>query len=168
MQEKPYMFKGQVYSLKTPSDITLLGRTSEEVFGAVDLHFISDLHFVFVVSSFHFWSLFCWCCSSFINALHSYFLFDIISHPSVDYRRVFTPILYFQPSPSQALFTLRSFTDILPAIIKASLWAGRSSLKFAGLHTDPRNTDPTHLFVWFTVSHKLHNQSDLYLSSTIY
>ena len=29
-------------------------------------------------------------------------LFDIISHPSVDYRRVFTPILYFQPSPSQS------------------------------------------------------------------
>ena len=29
-------------------------------------------------------------------------LFDIIPHPSVDYRRVFTPILYFQPSPSQS------------------------------------------------------------------
>ena len=28
-------------------------------------------------------------------------LFDIIPHPSVDYRRVFTPILYFQSSPSQ-------------------------------------------------------------------
>ena len=80
----------------------------------------------------------------------SSFTFAFWHHPSrlsVDYRRVFTPILYFQPSPSQALFTLRFFTDILPAIIKASLWAGRSSLKFAGLHTDPRNTDPIHLFV---------------------
>ena len=31
-----------------------------------------------------------------------YLLFDIILHPSVDYRRVFTPMLYFQSSPSQS------------------------------------------------------------------
>ena len=104
-------------------------------------------------------------------------LFDIIPHPSVDYRRVFTPILYFQPSPSQsdsrhfhfstiplssycerygfewAFFTHRRFLPyalsptFLPAFIKALLGAGSSSLKFAGLHTDPRNTDPAHLFV---------------------
>ena len=30
------------------------------------------------------------------------FFFDIIPHPSVDYRQVFRPILYFQPSPSQS------------------------------------------------------------------
>ena len=30
------------------------------------------------------------------------FLFDVIPHPSVDYRRVFTLILYFQPSPSHS------------------------------------------------------------------
>ena len=29
-------------------------------------------------------------------------------------------------------------------------------LKVAGLHTDPRNTDPAHLFVWFTVIHNLY------------
>ena len=51
-------------------------------------------HFIFVSS-------FC-CCSSFVNVLNSHFLFDIIPHPSVDYRRVFTPILYFLPSPSQS------------------------------------------------------------------
>ena len=51
---------------------------------------------------------------------------------------------FFYP---QAFFTLRSFTDILPALSKASLRAGSSSLKFAGLHTDPQNTDPVHLFV---------------------
>ena len=59
---------------------------------------VADLHFIFV-SSFHFWSSFCRC-SSFVDVLHSHLLFDIIPHPSVDYRRVFTPISYFQPSPS--------------------------------------------------------------------
>ena len=55
-----------------------------------------------------------------------------------------------------------------PAFIKASLGVGSSSLKFAGLHTDPRNTDPAHLFVWFTVIHNLHIQKNSFLNSTIY
>ena len=134
------------------------------------LFFIFDLHFV-VVSSFvdvlHF-----------VVVLHSHFLFDVIPHRSMDYRRIFTPTLYYQPSPSQrdmrhfhfstiplyllaasatalsghfvstnGSYLICSFTDILPAFIKASLGAGSSSLKFTGLHTDPRNTDPPHLFV---------------------
>ena len=55
----------------------------------------------------------------------------------------------------QAFFTLRSFPTFLaqPAFIKAFLGASSSALKFAGLHTDPQNTDPAHLFVWFTVIH---------------
>ena len=49
------------------------------------------------------WSSFCCCCYSlFVDVFHSHFLFDIIPHPSVDYRQVFRPILYFQPSPSQS------------------------------------------------------------------
>ena len=36
-------------------------------------------------------------------------------------------------------------------------------LKVAGLHTDPRNTDPAHLFVWFTVIHNLLYILSLYL-----
>ena len=49
------------------------------------------------------WTLFCCCCySSFVDVFHSNFLFDIIPHPFVDYRQVFRPILYFQPSPSQS------------------------------------------------------------------
>ena len=121
----------------------------------------------------------------FVVILHS-LLFHVIPHPSVDYRGVFTTILYFQPSPSQsdsrqfhfqpfqellftvlkralrfcegifypqAFFTFRSFTDILPAFIKASLGAGSFSLKFAGLHTNPRNTGPANRFFWFTVIH---------------
>ena len=137
------------------------------------------------------WSSFCCCCySSFVDVLHSHFLFDIVPQPS-DYRQVFRPILYFQPSPSQsdfrhfhfsifqlspyrerfsfewAFFTHRRFLpyapfrhfwhipNILgkPAFIKVSLGAGL--LKVAALHTDPRNTDPVHLFVWFTVIHNL-------------
>ena len=49
------------------------------------------------------WSSFCCCCySSFVDVFHSHFLLDIIPHPSMDYRQVFRPILYFQPSPSQS------------------------------------------------------------------
>ena len=47
------------------------------------------------------WSSFC-CYSLFVNVFHSHFLFDIMPHPSVDYRQVFRPILYFQPSPSHS------------------------------------------------------------------
>ena len=52
--------------------------------------------------------LWCWlsfsfyCCSSFVIFLHSHFLFDIIPHPFMEYRQVFRPVLYFQPSPSQS------------------------------------------------------------------
>ena len=48
------------------------------------------------------WSSFCCCYSSFVDVLHSHFLFNIIPHPSVDYRQVFRPILYFQPGPLQS------------------------------------------------------------------
>ena len=57
----------------------------------------------------------------------------------------------------QAFFTLCSFQTFLaqPAFIKASLGAGSYSLKFLGIHTDPRNAEPAHLFVWFTAIHNL-------------
>ena len=42
-------------------------------------------HLIFISSLYlHFWSSFCRC-SSFVVFLHSHFLFDIISHTSVDY-----------------------------------------------------------------------------------
>ena len=40
-------------------------------------------------------------------------------------------------------------------------------LKVAGLHTDPQNTDPAHLFVWFTVIHNLLYILSLYLYVSI-
>ena len=67
-------------------------------------------HFIFVSS-------FC-CCSSFVDVLHSHFLFDIIPHPSVDYHQVFTPILYFWPSLSQSdlwYFHFQPFRYLLTA-----------------------------------------------------
>ena len=69
----------------------------------------------------------------------------------------------------QAFFTLRSFLIFLaqPAFITASLGASSYSLKFAGLHTDPQNTDPAHLFVWFTVIHNLLYILNLYLYMSI-
>ena len=61
------------------------------------------------------------------------------------------------------------FSNILvqPSFIKASLGAGSCSLKVAGLHTDPRNTDPAHLFVWFTVIYNLLYILSLYLCMSI-
>ena len=147
---------------KTPSDGTLLGRTSQEDFccyfvfiSFLYLNFIFDLHFVVVVLH--------------LSLFFIYLLFDVIVHPSVDYRRVFTPILYFQRSPSQsdsrhchfqafrnlltasatlfewAFFTHRRFLPYAPsmtfltepAFIKASLGADSFSLKFSRLYTDP-------------------------------
>ena len=70
----------------------------------VDLHFIFDLHFVVVLHL----SLF------FIHICFS----NIIPHPSVGYRRVFAPILYFQPSPLQGdsrHFHFQSFRYLLTA-----------------------------------------------------
>ena len=40
---------------------------------------------------------------------------------------------------TQAFFTLCSFIEILLAFVKVYLGAGSSSLKCAGLHTDPEN-----------------------------
>ena len=70
----------------------------------------------------------------------------------------------------QAFFTLRSFPTFLPqpAFIKVSLRGGNSSLKFAWIHADPRNTDPAHLFVWFTAIRNLDIQKNSYLNGTKY
>ena len=42
----------------------------------------------------------------------------------------------------------------LPAVFKASLGAGSSTSKLAGLHADLRNIVPVWLFVWITTIHK--------------
>ena len=59
--------------------------------------------------------------------------------------------------------------DILaqPAFIKVVLGAGSYFREVAGLHTDRRNTDPAHLFVWFTVIHNLLYILNFYLCMSI-
>ena len=147
----------------------------------VVLHFIFDLHFILLLY------------------LHlSFFFIHICAFLCHLYRRIFTPILYFQLSPSQSNWEQLHFQlfrylltasatamrgHFLPTggfyfalihgyfnlrLSRLPLGAGSSSLKFAGLHTDPWNTDPAHLFVWFTVIHNLHIQNDSVLNSTIY
>ena len=64
------------------------------------------------------WSSFCCCYSSFVEVLHSHFLFNIIPHPSVDYCQVFRPILYFQPSPCKVIcdtFIFQPFHHLVTA-----------------------------------------------------
>ena len=77
--------------------------------------FLLYLHFIFV-SSFQF-LIFILLLLFFISQCTSFhLLFDIIPHFSVDYRRVFTPILYFQLSPSQndsRHFHFQPFRDLL-------------------------------------------------------
>ena len=55
-----------------------------------------------------------------------------------------------------------------PAFLKVSLRAGSSSLKFAELHADSRNTGPVYLFIWFTAIHNLDIQKNSYLNRTKY
>ena len=78
--------------------------TSSEVFVML-LFFISFL--IFLLLLFFIMLLFFICrCSSFT------FLFGIIPHLFLDYRRVFTSISYFQPSPSQSDLGLFHFLTI--------------------------------------------------------
>ena len=69
----------------------------------------------------------------------------------------------------QAIFTLRSFPTFWHNLLLSRFcWEPAVSfLKVAGLHTDPRNTDPAHLFVWFTVIHNLLYILNLYLYMSI-
>ena len=74
------------------------------------------------------------------------------------------------------IFTHRHFLPYAPfptfltqhTFINVSLGAGRSSFKFAGLHADPRNTDPAYLFVWFTVIDNLDSQKNSFLNRANY
>ena len=126
----------------------------------VDCHFCVFIFMLFFI-----------CCSSFIafyGMLHFIHCFSTSSLTLLSqfYREWYDfEGAFFYP---QAFFTLRSFTDILPGFLKASLGAGSSSLKFAGPHTDPRNTDPVRLFIWSTVIRNLHIQKNSFINSTMY
>ena len=143
-----------------------------------------NLQEIFVMLIFILLSLFfiCWC-SSFTFPLQPLFLHPFCTF-SPAHRRVIHDTFILNHSviflPRQlrfwvgilyplAFFPLRSLPTFLaqPAFIKASLRAGSYSLKFAGIHTDPWNIDPAHLFVWFTVIHNLLYILNLYLCMSI-
>ena len=68
------------------------------------------------------------CCFISLEVFHS-LRFDVIVHPSASYRRVFTPILYFQPSSSQSdlrHFHFQPFQDLLVTVLPRALqfWVG--------------------------------------------
>ena len=69
----------------------------------------------------------------------------------------------------KALYTLHSFPTFSHNLLLSRFhWEPAVTfLKVAGLHTDPRNTDPVHLFVWFTVIHNLLYILALYLCISI-
>ena len=117
------------------------------------------------------------CCSSFIFVLHLllFFIFRLLYHATgtptwflrlvkastsselyLGYFRL--PLLFIfreRYGFQWAFFTHRRFLPYAPfptfltqpAFNKASLGAGSSSLKFVGLHADPQNTHPAHLFI---------------------
>ena len=65
----------------------------------------------------------------------------------------------------QAFFTLHSFPTFWHNLLLSRFhWEPAATFsKVAGLHTDPRNTNPAHLFVWFTAIHNLLYILTLYL-----
>ena len=139
-------------------------------------HFVvvlySFLFFILFVVVLHSFLLFicCCCCTSFIACQRrpspfcrlspSFYTHFILSVHRRVIRNTFIFILsriFFHVLPRalrffypQAFFylTLLLLTFLTQhAFIKTSLGASSSSLKFAGLHTDPQNTDCTHPFV---------------------
>ena len=183
---------------KLPAMLLCLGKpTLLEVFVmlVVVVHSFLCLHFVVVLHSFfvlHFVVfVLMWYCSShcfstssltlpwtIAGFLHPFYTFSPAHRRVIRDTFIFNHFVIFLPRALRfwvdifyppAFSTLRSFTDILPAFIKASLGAGSSSLKFAELHTNNlQNTDPAHQFVLFTVILIFQIQNDSVLNSTIY
>ena len=131
---------------KTPSDGTCLG---EPLGGFCDVGFVAALHLSFFFIHIFFstssltlpWTIamfldsFCTFSPAHCRVIRDTFIFN---HSILSGHFLPTGVFYFTLLP-----------DILaqPAFIKASLGPGSYSLKFPGLHTDPQNTDPAHLFV---------------------
>ena len=117
-------------------------------------------------------------CSSFTFAFR-----HIMSHSSVDYRRVFAPILYFQPSPSQRdsqHFHFQPFRYLLAASATVFRWG--HYLLAAGATVLGGHFLPTGVF-YLALLHRhfnphlsrppwksavLHYQNNSVLNSTIY
>ena len=145
------------------SDGTLLGRTSRRFLWCWLLFFIhccfcDVVCCCFYVSGLHFpchWHS--TLASQACECLHLLWALPWLLSIALLFRHIFTASAtvlsgyFFLPT---GVFCL----TLLPHIFATNLLSSRppplgvsSSLTFAGLHADPRNTGPAHLFVWFTV-----------------
>ena len=155
------------------------------------------VHFWYCVFSFIFICRcfsFCWCCNfiwfldyfAMSPALHPSFSDPWRSPPAVSLPRLLSIAFSFS-STASAMVLSRHFLPtgvfyltLLPNIFGTfpTFWYNLllsrfhwelavTFLKVAGLHTDPRNTHPAHLFVWFTVIHNLLCILSVYLSMSI-
>ena len=143
---------------KTPCDVTLLGRTSSEVFVMLVVVVHPVLFFIFLLlflicrfSSFTF--SFQHHPSPFRGLSSGFYTYFVLSaQPIAEWFATLSfstiPLSPFRERyglewtffTHRCFFTLHFFTNISPEFITASLGAGSSSLKSAGLHTDPRNS----------------------------
>ena len=90
----------KIESQKLPAMLLCLGKPPRRFLLLLYLHFIFISFLCLQDIEDWIFDLYLYCL--FVDVLHSHLLSCIIPHPSVDYRRIFTPILYFQPSPSQS------------------------------------------------------------------
>ena len=165
---------------KSPGDGTLLGRTSSEVFVlwiVVILH--SLLFFIHFCSSFvvilHFQAtLPCHRHSTLVTqarkGLHQLWTLPWLLSIAFAFHlpwalRFLVGIFY-----PQAFFTFRSFPNIFNSTCFYQGLPGSRQffLEVVGLHADPQNTDPAHLFIWFTAIHDFDDQKNSFLNSTKY
>ena len=161
--------------LNKNSQATLLGRTSSEVFVML---------IVVILHSLLFFIHWCFCILElplYASGTPPWLLRPVKASTSSEIYPGYFRLLCLSIYPERygfewAFFIHRRFLAYSPsptfltqpAFIKAYLEPGSSSLKFAGLHADPQNTDPLHLFVWFTAIHNLHIQKNSFLNCTKY
>ena len=160
---------------KTPSNGTCLGEPPGGFFDVgcyfiFDLYLIFDLHFVVV---FHFVSRLLY----HVTGTAPWLLRPppALSSTPTTFDCLFFIIYRERYGFEWAFFTHRCFLPYTPSqhfwhnlLLSRFYWEPAVAfLKVAGPHTDPRNTDPAHLFVWFTVIHNLLYILNLYLYMSI-
>ena len=101
-------------------------------------------------------------------------LFSFIYHECYGFEWMFCTHRRFLPyTPSQQFWHIPNNFGTFPTfwhnlLLSRFHWEPTATfLKVVGLHTDPRDTDPAHLFVWFTVIHNLLYILTLYLGMSI-
>ena len=139
-----------------------------------DLHFAVVLHFVVVFHLAMFFIHIFFSTSSLtlprtiVGFLHPFYTFSpahrrvirdtfIFNHSIIFLLRALRPwVRIFLPTGVSYLALLHRHFNL--RLSRLPWEPAAPPFNFVGLHTDPRNIDPFHLFVWFTVIHNLHVQ----------